>query len=388
MQTIDLIIIGSGPAGVSTALHLLQCDPRWANRMLLLEKAVHPRPKLCGGAITRLGLEVLLNLRFKVPPPIAHAQVDDVRFLYRGRTVHVRGQPQLLIFHRAELDAYLADQAQRRGAVILQNEPVTEIAIDPEGVTVHGRRDTYRARIVVGADGSKGLTRKLVNGHAGKARVARLLEASQPAPESAPVFAERFALFDFNPVQDDLQGYFWEFPSRVEGQPIFNRGVYDARFVPARRRADLPGTLSHQLGAHGQEPGQAQIKGHPLHWFSPRSRYSRPRLLLAGDAAGVDGLFGEGIAPALAYGQIAAQAVQEAFIREDFSFSDYRRRVLRSKLGEYLLVRWSVAWWSYHFGQLPWFMHLVWTLGMAVSSLWPQPKPLYPTAIHRPLNEI
>ena len=386
MQNIDLIIIGSGPAGISTALHLLQGDPRWAGRMLLLEKAAHPRPKLCGGAITRLGLETLQNLGFRLPPPVAHARVDDVRLLYRGRTVHVRGQPQLLIFHRAELDAYLAEQAQQRGAVILQNEPVMEITIDSEGVNVRSQRETYQAWAVVGADGSKGLTHKLVQDHVGEARVARLLETSQPAPESAAVFAERFALFDFNPVQEDLQGYFWEFPSRVGGRAHFNRGIYDARRVPGRR-ADLPGTFKTLLRAQGQEPTQAHIEGHPLHWFSPRSRFAIPRLLLAGDAAGVDGLFGEGIAPALAYGQIAAQAVQEAFAREDFSFSDYRQRVLRSQLGQYLLVRWCVAWWGYHFGQIPWFMHLVWTLGMVASNLWPQPEPLLQKAIDRPLAE-
>jgi hypothetical protein len=36
-------IVGAGPAGLSTALHLLQIDPSWAERMLVLEKAAHPR---------------------------------------------------------------------------------------------------------------------------------------------------------------------------------------------------------------------------------------------------------------------------------------------------------------------------------------------------------
>jgi hypothetical protein len=109
--------------------------------MLLLEKAIHPRPKLCGGAITRLGLEVLQNLSFRLPPPIAHAQVDDVRFLYRaGRCTC--GQP-LLIFHRAELTLTWPIRPSGE-AVIVQNEPVTEIAIDPEGVTVRSRRRLTR----------------------------------------------------------------------------------------------------------------------------------------------------------------------------------------------------------------------------------------------------
>jgi flavin-dependent dehydrogenase len=55
MKDIDLIIIGSWPAGISTALHLLQQDPGWAGRMIVLEKAIHPRHKLCGGRMTRPG---------------------------------------------------------------------------------------------------------------------------------------------------------------------------------------------------------------------------------------------------------------------------------------------------------------------------------------------
>lgn len=59
MRDVDLIIIGSGPAGISTALHLLQQDPGWADRMIMIEKASHPWPKLCGGGMTRLGWKFL-----------------------------------------------------------------------------------------------------------------------------------------------------------------------------------------------------------------------------------------------------------------------------------------------------------------------------------------
>jgi len=44
MRDIDLIIIGSGSAGISTALHLLQQDPGWADREIMIEKASHLLP--------------------------------------------------------------------------------------------------------------------------------------------------------------------------------------------------------------------------------------------------------------------------------------------------------------------------------------------------------
>jgi flavin-dependent dehydrogenase len=52
----DVVIVGSGPAGVSTWLHLHRFEPQLAARTLVLEKAQHPRPKLCGGGVMRIPL--------------------------------------------------------------------------------------------------------------------------------------------------------------------------------------------------------------------------------------------------------------------------------------------------------------------------------------------
>lgn len=41
MQEVDLLIFGSGLAGLSTALHLLLRDTSWGEGMLVVEKAAH-----------------------------------------------------------------------------------------------------------------------------------------------------------------------------------------------------------------------------------------------------------------------------------------------------------------------------------------------------------
>jgi flavin-dependent dehydrogenase len=48
----DILIIGGGPAGLSTALHLFKIAPALASRILVLEKTRYPRHKLCAGALT------------------------------------------------------------------------------------------------------------------------------------------------------------------------------------------------------------------------------------------------------------------------------------------------------------------------------------------------
>jgi len=377
MQSVDLVIIGAGPAGVSTALHLLQLDPGWSGRLLLLEKATHPRHKLCGGGVTRLGLERLAELGFDLPLPLPQARVDDIRLKYASRVIHVRGQPQFVVFHRPEFDAYLADQARRRGALIRENEAVMGLSVVEGGVVVETTQATYRAQAVVGADGARGISRRIMNSGKQPTRVARLLEVVQPAPETAEHFSQRYALFDFSPVHKQLQGYFWDFPACINGEAHFNRGVYDARFAARRARARLPELLHQGLRSRGKDPQEVKLEGHPIHWFSPRSIFSKPRLLLVGDAAGADPLFGEGIAPALEYGRVAAESLQTAFAAGDFSFRDYRSRLLRSHIGHYLLLRWFVAWWSYRLSGSAWFMHTLWSFGKALAASAPRPAALY-----------
>jgi flavin-dependent dehydrogenase len=388
MQNVDLLIIGSGPAGISTALHLLQIDSNWAERMVLIEKAAHPRHKLCGGGVTRLGLEYLKDLGFTLPLPIPQAVVDEARIVYGQRVVRVRGRPQFVVFNRAEFDAYLAEQARQRGAVIHENETVTSLSADDSGVTVHTTRTVYRAQAVVGAGGARSSFRHTLSGHRSPSRVARLLEVIHPAQENAPQFSQRYALFDFTPVEQALQGYFWDFPARVGGQPRFNRGVYDARFAPARPRAKLPQILDMALRDLDVDSQENPVQGHPIHWFSPRNTFSAPRRLLVGDAAGADPLFGEGIAPALGYGRVAASTLQHAFDREDFSFRDYRWRLLSSPVGRYLILRWWVAWWSYRLSGHPLYMHTIWTIGGLLVRLWPKGQPLYDSGSFSLAGEI
>jgi flavin-dependent dehydrogenase len=330
--------------------------------------------------VTRLGLGILKQLGFPQPLPLPQAQVEDAHLKYGNYIIHVRSQPQFVVFHRLELDAYLAEQARLRGAVICEDEPAISLEMDQEGVTVNTNRNVYRARAVVAADGSKGIARQtLLRGETRQARIrtARLLETLCRADEQAEVFTQRSALFDFTPMGSDLQGYCWDFPARVGGQATFNRGIYDAHLAESRPRAHLPALLAEFQSTLPSGIDRGSLEGHPIHWFSPRNRLAFPRLLLTGDAAGADPLFGEGIAPALGYGQVAAQVIQQAFASGDFSFNQYRPALRNSAVGRYLMARWFAAEGVYRMAKMPGFVKLVWMVGDGLARILPRPADLY-----------
>jgi flavin-dependent dehydrogenase len=147
------------------------------------------------------------------------------------------------------------------------------------------------------------------------------------------------------------------------------QGVFDSRVRPQAPRALLRAALQEALARRGVVLDHCEIKGHPLRWFHPRDAFSAPRVLLVGDAAGVDPLLGEGISFALGYGEVAALERRDAFARGDLSFGDYRDRVLHHRIGRSLRRRAAVAWLVYRIRSRGLLRFLWWGFGPLVGWL-------------------
>lgn len=224
------------------------------------------------------------------------------------------------------------------------------------------------AKTMVGADGAKGVVRPWIGAREHPPQVARLLEIVTADLRDQVEANRSVATFDFDWLRDRLRGYGWNFPCLVDGRPALNIGVYDSPVNRASNRAALRQLLERGLERFAGERATGRIEGHPIRLFAPRNKIADDRVILAGDAAGVEPLFGEGIGIALGYGEVAAAAVEGAFERGDFSFRGYRRRLLLSPVGGYMLLRWAVAQLLYHTAPHKWAMQLLWQLFELVNE--------------------
>lgn len=352
-----IIIVGGGPAGLATALHLAQRAPHLAAETLLLEAKQYPRPKLCGGGVTIHGEEQLEALGLTIDAPAFTA--NRLVFRLGKRTFKVDHQHAMRVFDRADFDAALAQAVFDRGVCVHTDERLLEVQPTADGVTVTTNRDQYHARVVIATDGANSTVRRKLAMRS-TIGVARLLRVLTPVdPHNDPAWQSQTAEFDFSCVTRGIQGYMWDFPCIVDGKPAMNRGIYDSRIAANGAKDSLKETFFDGLAARGVDPAQVILQGHPVRWFDPTAEFSRPHILLAGDAAGVDPLFAEGISYGMEYGSIVAEAIEDAFTRGDFGFADYRSQLLKHRLGRLLRRRTALASQLYQY-RYPSFWELLW----------------------------
>jgi flavin-dependent dehydrogenase len=366
----DIVIIGGGPAGLSTALHLQQIAPHLAGRILILEKEHYPRFKLCAGGLT-LDAEIILeHLKLDVNE-VPHVFADDIHFDFetQGLKIRIPGRHALRVIRRNEFDNWLAIKAEERGIDIHEGVTVKNIVPKADEVLVKTDAGTFHAQIVVGADGSNGITRRCTypNDPVYTARVLEVITPSLPPPSSPNLWRvpERsewrwgHAYFEFSPVPANIAGYIWDFPTQIQGESMRCWGIYDTNILADERRPQLRESLATEMKRLGFDLNDYEIKGYPIRWFSPDNKMSAPRVLLVGDAVGADPLFGEGISIALGYGKLAAREISESIRRGEFSFRGFRRRVVQSALGQTLVARWVIAHIIYPV-KWRWFQILLW----------------------------
>ena len=300
-QDWDVAIIGGGPAGLAAALAAATAGARTT----VLERAEHPRYKTCGGGLIGTSLAVAGG-RITVP---ARDQIRAVTVTLDGKRPFTRedDDPLLAMVTREEFDDALRRAAEAAGATVQPRSPVRGITQD-DGFACARLADgtAVRARVMVGADGSSGVSARYVGVRYEQVDLGLELEIPVPPPVAGQ-WRER-VLLDWGPIPGS---YGWVFP---KGDRL-TVGVIAARGQGERTRCYLR-DFTARLGLDSFGP--ERDSGHLTRCRADGSPVRSGRVLVAGDAAGLlEPWTREGISFALRSGTLAGTAAAHASASAD-----------------------------------------------------------------------
>jgi len=323
VERFDVAVIGAGPAGSVTSIHLA----RGGLKVLLIDKACFPRDKPCGGGLT---LRAVRELPVD-PGPVVEHEVDRMEFRlgWRSRFVRYgRRGPFVLMTQRRRLDHYLVEQAVAAGAEFRDGVRVRlEAGTDPKGrqsLLVNG--GPVAAGSVVGADAANGTTARAF-GPGGRSTHGVAYEGNASFDERY----RRLAVIELGTIPG---GYGWVFP---KGDHV-NVGVGGWETEGPRLRGHLA-ELCRRQGI--DEAELESVRGHRLPLRRPGFVPARGRVLLVGDAAGlVDPLTGDGMYEAFVSAKLASEAALEVLGGTQETVEPYTER-LSQALGSLAGASWG-----------------------------------------------
>jgi menaquinone-9 beta-reductase len=322
----EVVVVGAGPAGATTAFFLAQAGVDVA----LVDQATFPRDKICGDGICPRAVHVLEKMGLL---PWAEAQHPRQRVRLGapdGTVAEARGVPgdppfdyAGFIIPRRVFDNVLVQKAVEVGAYLVEGTRITAVErLSEQRVRAIGRRMNktvhFEAPLLVCAEGApSSLTRRfgLVPGPAETVAVRRYFEGID---DEVP------GLMEIHWEKRILPGYGWIF-HLGNGRANVGLGMY-AHEVKTRREnlhALLETFITHNAYArraleNAQPSGPA--RGYPLRMDAHAMIPYTDNVLVVGDAAGlVHPMTGEGIGPSMLCAELAAGHARRALERGDFS---------------------------------------------------------------------
>ncbi len=335
----DVIVVGAGPAGATTAWYLARPGAgRPAPRVALLEKARFPRDKVCGDAWCAPALEILEEMGV-----LQALEVDGLaRETRSGGFVSPSGEsfvgagegqtaPGTRVFaiKRSVCDERIARAAAGAGAALFESAAVATAELASDGLWHVGCSDgrRFRGRILVAADGAT-------------SRIARRLGLVTTAPTGFAArqyvrggthnFRADGVLFYPHYILPGYVALFRHFDDVIDvGSYVIPGGAASGKDLPRlyEERIRQDPLIRAALGPKAEAAEPLRIA--PLRLGGVARSYAR-QLLLVGDAAGqTDPLTGEGIHTGMQAGRLAAQTIHEMLASGDLSeraCAAYQRR--------------------------------------------------------------
>jgi geranylgeranyl reductase family protein len=317
----QVCIIGAGPGGCATAIQLAKLGIR----NVLVDKAIFPRDKICGDALSGKVMSVFN----KIDPSIAEAfskqgaQIGSwgVKFIApNGKALRVpfklnfdkQQAPPGFIAKRFDFDNFLVEQTKRFPEIqLLQNTDITEHIRTSNGWIIKdkdNKTEIHTTLLIVCNGAHSTFAKEIGNIKMEPDHYCAGIRAYYTGISNLDT--DNFIELHF--IKDFLPGYFWIFPM---ANGLSNVGVGVASNVVSDKKMNLKKEMLDIIQQHPEFKERFKnaqlvdsIKGYGLPLGSKKRKLSGDNYMLVGDAASlIDPFTGEGIGNAVASGMIAAK---------------------------------------------------------------------------------
>jgi digeranylgeranylglycerophospholipid reductase len=316
----DVIVIGGGPAGA----YFSNMVSKFGYDVLVLEKDVIGRDKVCAGGITPRCFDNLNNAFGRIPNEIIEKNIDNALFLARKASFNVRLSPlKAFTTNRCIFDKWLIKNSIDNGTTVSENCIVKDIKITSKFASViyqnGGNQYEKTANLIADCHG---------------ANKNKWIESEQAIPEYVVGVQTEIVLpqeyinkqigntieFYFDSIYSKF-GYSWVFPRKdsinvglVDKSPSKNLKETLKRFIYEHPIASKKIDIKNQISKNNLE-----IRGALIPNRIPKKLF-RDRYLLIGDSAGFsDRITWEGISYAIESAKYAAEVFNYAYQIDNFS---------------------------------------------------------------------
>ncbi|MFN4082002.1 MAG: NAD(P)/FAD-dependent oxidoreductase [Bacteroidia bacterium] len=319
----DIIITGAGPAGSTCALALKNIGLKVA----LLDKAVFPRDKICGDAVSSVTCRVLRQINPEYEKMLA--SFEPKAYIKKAKLYSPKFQELEFSFgltghciKRIDFDNWLFNLAiaENKELSVYQNTTVKDVVRENSLFKVICNNIELKGKILIACDGAHSVAAKKI----GNMKVDKKHYSGAVRQYYSNVGGLTGDALEVYFLKDFLPGYFWIFPL-PNNQANVGFGMLSDTI--SKNKIDLKKCLDyiiHQIPEVAKRFKNAtpleEIKGFGLPLGSKKYNISGNGFMLCGDAAAlIDPFTGEGIETAMESGKFAAEQAIKCFEHNNFN---------------------------------------------------------------------
>ena len=318
----DVIIVGGGPAGATAALYA----DRMGLNSIVLDKAIFPRDKVCGDALSGKTVGIMRELGLTDGLDLLEgSEINRITFgspnhsqfnVYLKDSKNTRHITKGYVITRQIFDNYLFQKADevvetRQGFsvkdIIYDNGTITGVT----GKNKDGEIENIYAPLVMGCDGANSIISRKLGLY--KMDINNTAVAIRCYYEGIEGLTDQIELHYVSEVKP---GYFWLFPA---GEGKANIGIGLFKSDAKKEKRSLEQIMNEIIASQyfNDRFQNAYPIEKPKGWNLPMGSIQRENhgdgFLLLGDAAGlVDPFTGEGIGNAMVAAKYAMQVALKA----------------------------------------------------------------------------